>query len=175
MKRNVCKRGIFGVFVIVVVVIMVYCAKVKNNEGFWDFTVGNGLTLLVALVVSFYFTQLNIDERNKKEIYLQQLERLQLIVSKECLYKIDLDTDIEKLLMMKRKINNCTTVLKDRASEFDLQGDMGFIIEKVTEYTNLIGEHQDDLEYLSKSSHELERPLDLIEQKLNEMKLKLFD
>lgn len=70
------------------------------------------LTLVIALVVSYYFTQKNQDERNKKEIYLHLMGRIQILVSEDCLSNILENTDINIILMKKREINNCTTTLQ---------------------------------------------------------------
>ena len=147
-----------------------FCIK---NENFMS--IESCLTLVIALVVSYYFTQKNQDERNKKEIYLHLMEKMQRLVSEDCLSNISENTDINIILMKKREINNCTTTLEKYAKEFHIEEEVQFISDKVREYTEFFGTHQDDVAYLAKSTKELKRPLDLIEQKLNEAMIKIFD
>lgn len=163
-----------ALFVLIIVLALVNIFYIKN-DNFWEMSIGSCLTLLVALSVSYYFTQKNQDERNKKEIYLHLLEKMQRIVSEDCLSNISENTDINLILMKKREINNCTTTLEKYSKEFHIEEEMKFISDKVKEYTEFFGAHQNDLGYLSKSSKELKRPLDLIEQKLNEAMIKIFD
>ena len=149
-----------------------FCIK---NENFWNMSIESCLTLVIALVVSYYFTQKNQDERNKKEIYLHLMEKMQRLVSEDCLSNISENTDINIILMKKREINNCTTTLEKYAKEFHIEEEVQFISDKVREYTEFFGTHQDDVAYLAKSTKELKRPLDIIEQKLNEAMIKIFD
>ncbi len=172
--KSLIKNILFGILIVGIIILMMYNVICIHNTNFWNFTIANGMTLLVALVVSYYLTQKNIDERNRKELYMRQLDKLQCIVVQECLYIITLDSDINKLLMEKRKINNSITILEKYAKEFGLKKEIEFIKDRAKEYADLLGEHQKDLEYLSKSSIELKRPLDLIEQKINEMEMKIF-
>lgn len=100
---------------------------------------------------------------------------MQRLVSEDCLFNISENTDINIILMKKREINNCTTTLEKYAREFHIEEEVQFISDKVREYAEFFGTHQDDVAYLAKSTKELKRPLDLMEQKLNEAMIKIFD
>lgn len=173
--KKVLKVSLFALLIVIILVLMcvnIFCIK---NDNFWNMSIESCLTLVIALVVSYYFTQKNQDERNKKEIYLHLMERMQILVSEDCLSNISEDTDINIILMKKREINNCTTTLQKYSKEFHIEEEVQFISDKVKEYADFFGTHQNDIGYLTKSTKELKRPLDLIEQKLNEAMIKMFD
>lgn len=50
-----------------------------------------------------------------------------------------------------------------------------FIRERFNEYNELIGAHIESPEYLQQSKRELKRPLDLIDGKLTELAMRLFE
>ena len=83
MEKKGVKRFVFGILVFFVLLVMFLNILVLKNENFWDASVTSCLTLLVALVVSFYFTQKNLDERRQKESYLKLLEKTQIEKTQE--------------------------------------------------------------------------------------------
>lgn len=175
MNRKTAKGVIFGVLVIFVFFLMVMNVFVWKNEDFWDASITSCLTLLVALVVSYYFSQKNLDERRQKEAYLKLLEKVQQLVSEKVLVEIKKDTDIEVVLMKKRELSNCVFILKEYADKFSLNEEITFIEEKAQEYTEFLGNHQQDIAYLEKSSKDLARPLLLIDSQICKAMIKLFD
>lgn len=175
MKKKGVKRWVFGILVFFVLLVMFLNIFVLKNESFWNASVTSCLTLLVALVVSFYFTQKNLDERRQKESYLKLLEKTQVLVADKDLIEIKKEEDIKIVLMKKRGLNNYVSILKAYAEKFSIQEDIKFIEEKTQEYTFFFGNHQQDIEYLAKSSDDLARPLLLIESRLSEIMIKLFD
>lgn len=175
MGRKIIKRYIFGSLVFLVLLVIILNVFVMKNKDFWDASVTSCLTLLVALVVSYYFSQKNLDERRQKETYLKLLEKVQRLVSDKDLVEIRTSADIEVVLMKKRELNNYVYILKKYAEKFSLKEDIKFIEEKTQEYTDFLGNHQQDVEYLKKSSNELARPLLLIDSRLSEIMIKLFE
>ena len=61
------------------------------------------------------------------------------------------------------------------SKKFHLEDEIIYIKDKFSEYETLLSDHISDFTYLSKSSKELKRPLELITEKLYEMMLKIFD
>jgi len=175
MRRKLVKRIIFGSLVFLVLLVMFLNVFIWKNENFWDASATSCLTLLVALVVSYYFSQKNLDERRQKESYLKLIEKVQRLVSDKDLFEIKTAEDIEIVLMKKRELNNYVYILKEYADKFSLQEDIKFIEEKTQEYIEFFGNHQHDIGYLEKSSTDLARPLLLIDSRLSEIMIKLFD
>ena len=175
MNRKNNKNLFFGILVVSVLLVMCLNIFIWKNDEFWNTSITSCLTLLVALVVSYYFSQKNLDERRQKEAYLKLLEKVQQLVSDKNLIEIRKDTDFEVILMKKRELNNCVYILKEYADKFSVKDDIKFIEEKTQEYTEFLGNHQQDIEYLEKSSKDLARPLLLIDSRISEVMIKLFE
>lgn len=173
--KKIIKGFIFGGLIILVIAIGIINIFTLKNKSFWDTSFTSCLTLLVALVISYYFSQKKLDERCQKESYLKLIEKVQRLVMDEDLFEIQTSKDIEIVLMKKRELNNCVYMLKKYARKFALDDDIKFIEEKTQEYTDFFGNHQQDIEYLKKSSNDLSRPLLLIDSRLSEIMIKLFE
>lgn len=164
---------IFGGLIVIVIIIGIVSAF--KYDDFWNISFSSCLTLIIAMVFGYYYTKKDQDDNNKKAIYLELMHALQNSINDEKLYNISLDSDMEYLLMKKRKISNYIFILKKHSSQFSVDEEMLFIYDKFNEYSSFFGDHQDDKEYLAKSRKELLRPLELMEPKLFETMIKLFD
>ena len=168
------KKLVFGSLIFIILTIGVV-SFIVDSQDFLKISIGNCLTLIVALVVGYYFSIKNQDEIKKKDIYINILQRMQNGITDSSLTNITSETDMVRIIMKKRQLNNYLTTLNICSKEFGLVKEISFIEGKLNEYADLIGAHQDDKEYLAKSSKELKRPLELIETKLSEAMLKLYE
>lgn len=168
------KKIIFGIIIGAIVIVSIVNICVLKNPSFWKISVGNCFTLIVALVITYYFTKKDQDDNNKKAILLDLIHKFEDLVNDEKLFNIGKETDMQYVLMKKRQISNYIRILKSIANNFNIQEEVAFIEEKANEYNSIIGEHQDDLEYLKKSQNQLMRPLELISTKLFETMIKLY-
>ena len=175
MIKKIVKGVIFAILIFSVVYVMCMNVFVWKNNDFWNTSFTSCITLIVALVVSYYYAQKNLDERRQKESYLKLLEKVQRLVSDKDLIEIKTKEDIEIVLMKKRELNNYMCILKKYAKKFSLQKDIDFIEGKVKEYAELFGDHQHDIGYLKNNSNDLSRPLLLIDSRISEVMIKLFD
>lgn len=173
-KKNI-KEIILLIFIGTVLFSVYYNIKCINNSDFMKTSFTSCLTLIIAIVVSYYFVKRNQDERNQKEIYLHLIEETKKIIKDGDLVRIKDDTDINLILMKKRDLNNCVALLNRYAHKFEVEKEMVFVKDKLKEYAEIIGNHQGDVEYLTKSEIELRRPIELIDNKLEEIMMKLFD
>lgn len=134
----------------------------------------NCLTLMIALLVSYYLTQRQNDHRKQKEILLDLIQKLQEQLSRESMYNLA-DVSTEEIFMRIRSVRNRIHILDSKKIEFGFKEEIALIDNWFTEYGDLIGNHIEDREYLKNSKSELKRPLDLIDGKLIEMAMKLFN
>lgn len=147
--------------------------NIKNNDKFWDASLVNVITILIAIIISYFFVQRKNDLRKQKDILLNLINGLQLQISSEKAYDFSGQSG-EEILMRKRDISNKIHILSGFQDTFLLQDEMKFVCEKFDEYDALIGDHISDLDYLRKSKNELRRPLDLINNKLISMSINLY-
>lgn len=169
------KNIIFCALIFCVIFIGLINVFVIKNVEFWETSVTSCITILVALLVSYYFSKKNQDEKNQKESYLKVMEKMQNLVNEEYMFKINDQNSIHMILMKKRELNNSVNILKTYSSRFNLDKEIAFVDEKVQEYATFFGNHQDDLKYLKQSELDLKRPLELIDSKLQEAMIKLFE
>lgn len=174
-KKKPWQKIIFILLVISIVIVAGINIWPLKNKDFWDMNFSSSATLVVALVVSYYFTSKKQDELSRKEVYLKILEKMQNLVNDSTLYLIDTNTDISLVTMRKRELSNSFNIIKTYADRFGISEEVTFLEQKLQEYTEFFGNHQDDLEYLKNSSKDLQRPLTLMSDKLSEMMIKIFE
>lgn len=153
------------------VVFVIY--NIINNDEFWNASAVNIITILIAIVISYFFVQRKSDLRKQKDILLNLINGLQLQISSEKAYNFTNQTG-EEILMRKRDISNKIHILSEIQDAFSLHDEVKFVCDKFDEYEKLISDHISDLEYLVKSQNELRRPLDLINNKLVSISINLY-
>ena len=174
MKKNVptaVKWSLTLLFTAALVVFVLY--NIKHNDKFWEASAVNVITILIAVVISYFFVQKRNDRRKQMDILLELISRLQLQISSEKAYDFTGQTR-EEIMMRNRDINNKVQILTEVGESFLLKEDMKFVRQKTDEYLALIGDHSTDLDYLIKSKKELQRPLNLISCKLFSMSISLY-
>ncbi len=147
--------------------------NIGHNEEFWSASAVNIITILIAVVISYFLVQRKSDRRKQKEILLDLINKLRLLIDSEETYDFT-GQSREEILMRNRDISNKVQILTDIQTVFGIEEDMKFIQEKATEYLSLVGDHSMDLDYLIKSKKELQRPLMLISTRLVSMSINLF-
>lgn len=170
------KKAINGILMFValgILVLTVYNIYIDYTE-FFKISVGQIMTVTVAIFFAFYLTQRNNDVRVQKEVYKKILQAVQEIVADKDNYVIDEDTDIKMLTMTKRSLNNYMSMLKKYSGKMGVQEKIEKISRYVDEYADFLGNHLDDKEYLAKSEAELRRPLELINIEAIEIMMELY-
>lgn len=146
-----------------------------NRCAFFNMSIATCLTILTAIWISFSFTQKRIDNRVQKETLMKLLNNIQSVVDDKAAYSISKDTPDEELTMRNRNLHNSIDILLKYASKFEIKPEAEFVEARIKEYTDLVGAHLPDKEYLSKSENELRRPLELVSSKLYDIMMKLYD
>lgn len=172
MKNRRALRNIYYVLCGILILGIAFL-NYRDNEKFFEASLINIATIVIALCVSFYFTQKRTDERKQKEILLDLLKKIQAITESKEVYRFEGQSK-DKILMRNRDINNKITILETVAPNYISQEDITFIRKKFDEYSELVGDHIGDILYLSKSDKELKRPIELINNKITQISLKLF-
>ena len=165
-----------------IIPVVVFCALVigsgvvswcHNPFQFWTFSIANCLTLLVAVLLSFFYAQRQAEidrnqaeQRKQKDAAIRLLEALEATILSQSAYVVSKENGPEPLTMTKRRMSNYIETIKKNATDFGIEKEIGLIEERFKEYSDTIGNHIDDLEYLEKSRMELLRPLEIIQAKI---------
>ena len=166
--------GIVIVSAIVIVGLSIF-NLCKYKTEFLTISISSCLSLLVAIFVSYFLVQKRTDLNSQRDSYSKLLLKIQAIADEKEAYEISENTDINTLTMRKRNLNNYSRIMLEYSERFGLKTEAEFIDEKIKEYSTFMGNHLDDLPYLAKSSKELRRPLELIDAKIIEMLIKIYE
>lgn len=165
-------KKIFILLIVIGIIVIGICNL--NNSEFWNISICDCLTLIVAIVIAYYFTKSDNKITKQKEIIESILDKIQFQINQPKYYKLK-ETDEKDLYMMKRAINNKIALLENLVKGFKISADIKYIKEKFNDYRSLIDEHITDKDYLVKSEKELRKLLMLIDDKIDEIKLKLYE
>jgi hypothetical protein len=174
-KQIPCVLKVIVAIVAIIIAILFIWYNLKNNEDFFKAPFTTLLTILVAVFISYKLTQYQTDKRKQKDIIVDILLSIQGIILKNEVVIITETTSKEEINMNKRHISNLLMILKTYKEKFSISDEVNFIIARFTEYETFVGDHIEDIPYLQKSSKELRRPLDLMEQKIFSIMLKLYE
>lgn len=174
MKR-INKVGWLLFTLLLIAVVMLITYNVAYNHKFFQVNAANCLTLCIALGVTFFLSNSLTARRRQKEVFFDLLDKLQIVIKDENNYQISDDADPKRLTMELRKMSNMLNLIDHYAKDFGIQEEVSFIKEKFDEYEEILGNNIHNLEYLGKSEAKLLRPLSLIDDKLFEAKVRLFD
>ena len=161
-------------FILVILIVAIYNIIHFGYCNFLQASVSQLLTLLVAIIVSYYLVQKRSDEKNKKEIIIRLLADIQKEVTNEDAYRISVNSKPATLTLRNRTLNNYLDTLSNYGELFGISEQVCFLQEKLSEYTDCIGNHIDDIDFLSKAELDLQRPLALINSKAYEIMLNLY-
>lgn len=150
----------------------------KSNELFWTANITQILSLALTIGVAFWATQYKSDIRKSKEHVEEILRKLQIIVSKEQFYSISPSAEKESVQKTinttNRKINNYINILLKYGKDLKFKKEIQYIQVEFEKYRERVGDHINDLEYLSKSEDEFRRIAENIDTKCDFIILQLY-
>lgn len=164
---------VLAVILIIPIIVLMIINSINNNK-FWEASATTCFSLIFAVALSFYLVQRQNDYRNQKSIFAKLVESLINIIEDTKSYDFSSSTK-EEILMKKRSINNKLMLIRSYSKQFSIQKEVEFLDNKFSEYTELIGNHIEDMETLKKMKDDFYRPLSLMSQKLYEIMIKLYN
>lgn len=145
-----------------------------NNENFWEASIYQIVTLLMAILITFYATQYKNDQRKVKDYAENIIRKIQVIVDEEGFVTFDETTENKAVTMTNRKLNNYIDILKEYGKKLGFQEEAEYIEEQFKSYRNIVDEHLSDKEYLSKSNTTFQMYAENIEHKCERIILNLY-
>lgn len=170
MKRRIL-LSILAFFVLLVIIALINIFYLHNTK-FFEFNIVNFLTLLVAAFFAFYLSSRMADEKRYNEKLDSIISKIQDIVNSDQLYKVTKSDDIRYITMRIRAVNNKLDILA-KQKHTNLNAEIEYIKKQFKEYKDNFSNHIDDLTFLQQSEYTLQRNLLLIDDKCDEMHLKL--
>lgn len=168
-----CRKNLLiVVFLLLFTAFLIFNAV--TNPKFWEASFVNCITIGIAIVISYYFVQKKNDRRKQKDIVLDLIQDIQILVGQKATYDFS-GQKPQDITMRARELSNKIHILETIKDDFFISAEVEFVRSKFDEYNDLIGEHIDNLDYLLQSQKELKRPIELIDAKLIETSLRIYE
>lgn len=145
-----------------------------NNDKFWEASIYQVITLLMAILITFYATQYKNDQRKVKDYAENVIRKIQAIIVDERFVDFNENTENKAVTMTNRKLNNYISILNEYGKKLGFQKDAEYVAEQFKAYRTFVDEHLSDKDYLSKSSPTLQMYAENIEQKCENIILNLY-
>ena len=176
-KKDVTFWIVIVAVAVVVIIVVINIFVIQNNEYF-KISIGQTLTLIVAIVIAFWATQKKTDIRKIKEQVETIISNIQTVVSSSDFITFQVSDKPEavqkRITMTTRKLKNSINVLNEYSKKIEIKDEVHYIEEQVKGYDNLVSVHITDLDYLSKSEIDLRRYAENINSKCEYLILKLY-
>lgn len=170
--KGIIKFVLILILNILFIILCIY--NIKNNMNFFEASVTEIITLIIAIILSYFFTERNSNIRKKKEVIETIIEKLQIKLEADVMRNINNNNDIKKVNINKRSIDNNVQLLKDNAQNLNIDKDIDYILEQFDNYISIIDNHINDIEYLKNSNVDLERYLTAMSDRLNKIRIDLY-
>lgn len=158
--------------VIIMVVLGIY--NQQKNINFWDMSFYNIMTAFIAVVFAFIFNQIKNDERRLKDFTEKLIINIKEIIIDQRFKSIKNPADIAYILVQITVLSNKVDCLEKTMHPLYIEDEVMYIKNALNEYETLIGDHVNDVSYLSKSCKELGNKINLIDSKCDYIILKLY-
>ena len=175
------RKRIIIIIMEIAILLLIVGAGIYNavtNNSFWNVTIAQLLTPLIALFFAFWATQYKNDQRKAKENAEKIILKLREIVSDDKFYVIspaeEQETKQKELNLTNRKISNYLTILSQYGKTLGFSDEVKYIETEFGKYKQTVGDHIADLEYLSKTEPEFRKISENIDAKCETIILKFY-
>jgi hypothetical protein len=172
MNKNIVGRPVIGLFIILYLVLLVY--NIFNYDKFLEIPLYNMINIAIAIIVAYYFVQKKNDERKLKEIVEDIVGKIQDSVNSELANIFQDGNDRKRVLRILRSTNNRIEQLNNIKEKLNLKDEVEYINEKYNCYREFIGDNLNQLESISQNGIDLHRLLSDIEDKCDELRIKMY-
>lgn len=144
---KVLKRG--GIVICIIGFIALGTYNIVFNKDFFKTPLTTLVSVLVAIILSYYLTQRKVDDRRRKEKIDQLLYKIQGIVLEDNFIIVQ-DTD----LILHRSVANKIQYLEKNIPN-EIRDDVNRLANIFKDYRYFYGEHYKDDDYMKKSKKDL--------------------
>lgn len=147
--------------------------NINNNEDFFIAPLYSIITIIIALVFTFFFNQVLIEKRRKKENLLRIVQKTIVELDSPCLI-IKSQNDIAATRLLQQSIRNHIKMLLENKLFSQKNKDLLKLVEKdINYYWHLVSEHIADVDYLTKSESTLSMHIQNAKNRLDEISLNI--
>lgn len=141
----------------------------RTNVNFFTAPLTTIVSIVVAVVISYFFVQRKTDDRRKREKVDKLLYKIQEMILDEKFIEVK-----EQDLIIQRSIANKITYLKNNVIDKNIKTQVERIEEIFGEYREFYSNHYKDVTYMEKSKKELANYVTRIDDVCDEIHMKLM-
>lgn len=145
-----------------------------NGKSFFDASVYQVISLIFALAITFYLTQMKNEERRKIDMLDRMLLDLQNDINADSFIKYETEDDVHMALLRQKSVANRLAYLIERNPFPKAMEEIKYINNEIAHLREMYGEHMNDKEYMKKSKKEFNKYITNAEDKIFLVHLKLF-
>lgn len=166
--RKFSSKILTGILLIIALCIGIYNAK--KNDGFLNASITELLTIIIAIIFSYWFVQIKSDKRKKNEKIDTMIYKIQSIVSDPEFLSVETDQICRKNLIAHRSVGNKITYLKKICEDdSDIKVKVLELENEFNGFREFYGNHYCDKQYMSKSEKDLLNYVTKIDDKADEI------
>lgn len=181
MKRNNNKIIFFLEVVLLTVIIITTGVNMFVNNDFYNITISQSLTLIIAITIAFWATQQKNEQRKAKEHAEQLIIKLQtIVVNNDFIHFVVPKDDKEyeekrqQILIRNRKIKNYISILKEYSKTLGFEKEINYVEQEYNNYYEFVSDKLSDMDYLSKSTSQLNKHAENIDSKCESIIMGLY-
>lgn len=147
--------------------------NINNNENFFIAPLYSIITIIIALVFTFFLNQVLIEKRRKKENLLRIVQKTIVELDSPCLI-IKNESDVLSTRLLQQSIRNHIKMMTGNKLFSQQNKTLLSLVEKdFNDYWDFLSEHINDVEYLIKSQSTLSKHIQNAKNKLDEISLNI--
>lgn len=168
--------GVVVVLTISAVIYAIYYNFKNNLTTFWNSSISDIVTIIIAIVFAYYFVERKSDKRKQKEIIEKNISKIQKYIYDEEIYDIiskENNNSLTRSIKI-RKIKNLITYLTDYSKKFNFEKQMEEVSKNFKEYQSVTEAMTQDNDFSEKSKNNVKRIVETLDDNLEEILHKIY-
>lgn len=168
--------GVVVVLTISAVIYAIYYNFKNNSTTFWNSSISDIVTIIIAIVFAYYFVERKSDKRKQKEIIEKNISKIQKYIYDEEIYDIiskENNNSLTRSIKI-RKIKNLITYLTDYSKKFNFEKQMEEVSKNFKEYQSATEAMTQDNDFSEKSKNNVKRIVETLDDNLEEILHKIY-
>lgn len=161
-------------FFILVGCIYLFAYNWNNNKDFFKMSLSTLMTIVTAIIISFYLVQKKKDERRKIDNIDKILTKVQLFINDTKLIDASTQSALNNALLMQKSLANKLEYIKKNCPK-EIEFDLLYICNEFQHLRELYGGHFKDEEYIKKSADDFKKFIINIDDKCDAIHMNLYD
>ena len=184
-KKIVTLAALFIMILIFIYIKKLFIYNIKENDLFFEVSIIEIVlailelfSLIIGSIIIYFLTRKDNKIFKQKEIVEKLVDKLQKLLQEDYIVGINeqfIKCERIMLNIKYRKISNHISLLKSFSRKFDYFEMIDYVDKKMKEYKESICKMEEDSDFSEKSFNNLKRLINLIDDKLEEIIIKIYN